>query len=445
MSSFQDLKDSLAQKMKAIKDREGKSELNNPSMAEGVNEKAYGIRKKVIYGIVLFLVCAFIGFSYASMGDDTPKEKKRSQTEQAADAKNMVNSDRQLQQMNNKVKNPNGMSPNTAPPIEGGKGNNNTAQNNAHGNGEPGNNLAGGNRNADNSQSYSSKYPVIPQRNYSNPYPVLPPASPVQATAVVQPAPNQVKDKDEYGAAIAFADGSYGKRDSSGERTASASVGDNAGIQKGVNLSGSQSGLGITGAAYFEPAPDSLQAGTVIPAILLTGINTDVGGQVMAQIESDVYDSLTGTRRLIPAGSRLVGSIAQGAKEGQNRVAVTWQTLILPSGGSYMLGGSMIAADLAGYGGIPGRVNNHSGSLLRSGFFTSAVAALGAIASGNTSTTANTYTAGQLAAQGAMSNLMNTASALIQKGINNSGITITVEAGREFMVYVTMPIQFNPY
>lgn len=216
--------------------------------------------------------------------------------------------------MNNKVKNPNGMSPNTAPPIEGGKGNNNTAQNNANGNGEPANNMASGNRNADNSQSYSSKYPVIPQRNYSNPYPVMPPASPVQAAAVVQPAPHQVKDKDEYGAAIAFADGSYGKRDSSVERTKSASVGDNAGIQKGVNLSGSQSGLGITGAAYFEPAPDSLQAGTVIPAILLTGINTDVGGQVMAQIESDVYDSLTGTRLLIPAGSRLVGSIAQGAK-----------------------------------------------------------------------------------------------------------------------------------
>lgn len=78
MSSFQDLKDSLAQKMKAIKAREGKSELNNPSMAEGVNEKAYGIRKKVIYGIVLFLVCAFIGFFYASMGDDTSKEKKQS-------------------------------------------------------------------------------------------------------------------------------------------------------------------------------------------------------------------------------------------------------------------------------------------------------------------------------------------------------------------------------
>ena len=437
MSSFQDLKDGLSKKMTAIKAREGKSDLNNPSMAEGVNEKAYGIRKKVIYGIVLFLVCAFIGFSYASMGDDAPKEKKQNQSEQAADAKNMVNSDRQLQQMNNKVKNPNGMSPNAAPPMDGGKGNNNTAQNNAHGNGDP----AGGSRNADNNQSYSAKYPVIPQRSYSNPYPVLPPASPVQATAV-QPAPKQVKDKDEYGAAIAFADGTYGKGNSSGERPAGTSVSDTAGNNSNLKQMAADN-RAVT--AYTEPMPDSLQAGTVIPAVLLTGINTDVGGQVMAQIESDVYDSLTGTRLLIPAGSRLVGSIAQGAKEGQNRVAITWQTLILPSGGSYMLGGSMIAADLAGYGGIPGRAHHHSGSLLRTGFFTSAVAALGAIASGNTSTTANTYTAGQLAAQGAMSNLMNTASALIQKGVNNAGTTITVEAGREFMVYVTMPIQFNPY
>jgi type IV secretion system protein VirB10 len=136
----------------------------------------------------------------------------------------------------------------------------------------------------------------------------------------------------------------------------------------------------------MEPTPNTLQAGTIIPAVLLTGINTDVGGQVLAQIEADVYDSLTGSTLLIPAGSRLVGTVGKGAQTGQNRVSVNWQTLMLPTGGSYALGGSMVAADLSGYGGIPGRLHNHTGGLLRSGFFTSVVAALGSMAAGNTNT-----------------------------------------------------------
>ena len=428
MSGIKELRDSLAKKMSAMKEKQGKSELNNPSMAEGVNEKAYGIRKNVVYGIVLFLVCAFLSFSYFGMGSDENKEKKPKQTEQAADVNNMVNSDRQLQQMNNRVKNPNGMNPNAAPPMDGGKAANGTAQNNARGNTE-----AGEQGNAQQRIDNSPKYPVIPQRSYSgsysSPYPVpLPLNPPLQA-------PQPQKEKEDYSASIAFA-GDYGKDTKSTDKSAE---------MKAVNMSNKAAQQAFAGPAYMELTPNSLQAGTVIPAVLLTGINTDVGGQVMAQIESDVYDSLTGTQLLIPAGSRLVGNIGQGAKEGQNRVAVSWQTLIMPSGGSYTLGGSMIAADMSGYGGIPGRVHHHSASLLRSGFFTSAVAALGAIASGNTSTTTNTYTAGQLAAQGAMSNLMNTASALIQKGVNNAGTTITVEAGKEFMVYVTMPVQFNPY
>ncbi len=431
MSSIQEMRDSLAKKMSAMKEKQGKSELNNPSMAEGINERAYGIRKKVVYGIVLFLVSAFLSFSYFGMGSDEPQEKKPKQTDQAADANNMVNSDRQLQQMNNRVKNPNGMSPATAPPMEGGKGTNGTAQNNARGNTETAE-QGNGQRGADN----NARYPVIPQRSYngsySSPYPVPLPINPVQQ------APQPKKDKEEYGASIAF-EGSYSKD------VKSAGTNEAGQEQNRPADQASKAGSGFAGVSYMELTPNSLQAGTVIPAVLLTGINTDVGGQVMAQIESDVYDSLTGTQLLIPAGSRLVGTIGQGAKEGQNRVSVSWQTLIMPSGGSYTLGGSMIAADMACYGGIPGRAHHHSGSLLRSGFFTSAVAALGAIASGNTSTTANTYTAGQLAAQGAMSNLMNTASALIQKGVNNAGTTITVEAGKEFMVYVTMPVQFNPY
>ncbi|SEH32966.1 TrbI/VirB10 family protein [Selenomonas sp. KH1T6] len=446
--SFQDLKDGLSQKMSSIKGKD--KDFENPSMAEGINDKAYGIKRSVVYGIVLFVVCAFLGFSYMSMGDDEDKAKGKKETEEAADAKNMMNTDRQLQAMNNKAKNPNGVSPNGAPPMEGGKANNNTAQNNSQMQPHP----AG---------QEPSQYPAIPRRNqgnYSNPYP-LPmlanaPAEAPKAEAKESEASRLGKEKAEFGAAIAF-DGGYGN----GSRRSSENTPAQEAVEGSVPAGnreqpGSGSSLygnaGVYGnmplsaaAAYMEPTANCLQAGTVIPAVLLTGINTDVGGQVLAQIETDVYDSLTGNCLLIPAGSRLVGTVAQGAQEGQNRVAVNWQTLMLPTGGSYALGGSMVAADLAGYGGIPGRIHHHSSGLLRGGLFTSVVAALGSMAAGNTSTTANTYTAGQLAAQGAMSNLMNTASALIQKGVDSSRPTVTVAAGSEFMVYVTRPVQLNAY
>ena len=448
--SFKELKDGLSKKMSSIKGTD--KAFENPSMAEGINDKAYGIKRGVVYGIVLFVVCAFLGFSYMSMGEDEEKAKEKKQTEEAADAHNMMNTDRQLQAMNNKVKNPNGTAPKAAPPMEGGKADNGTAQHNSQNPGQV-------------PVQEPPQYQPIPRRNYqgsySNPYPLPMLASAPQeapkAEGKESEGSRQGKEKAEYGSAIAF-DGGYG----SGDRRSS----DNAPVQEaveGIGSSGNReaagaasslygSGAGGYGnvplsaaAAYMEPTPNTLQAGTVIPAVLLTGINTDVGGQVLAQIEADVYDSLTGSTLLIPAGSRLVGTVGKGAQTGQNRVSVNWQTLMLPTGGSYALGGSMVAADLSGYGGIPGRLHNHTGGLLRSGFFTSVVAALGSMAAGNTNTNTNTYTAGQLAAQGAMSNLMNTASALIQKGVDSARPTVTVAAGSEFMVYVTMPIQLNSY
>ena len=156
---------------------------------------------------------------------------------------------------------------------------------------------------------------------------------------------------------------------------------------------------------------------------------------------------MTGATVLIPAGSRLIGKYDNNVKGGQGRVAITWQQLQLPTGGSYALGNSMIAADLAGYAGLPGHVHSHSGSKWRAGIFTTALAALGAIATNTNANTANnTYTSGQLAQQGAMSNLINSASNIFNSSINqNSQPSISVKPGSEFAVYVTQTIQLNPY
>lgn len=191
-------------------------------------------------------------------------------------------------------------------------------------------------------------------------------------------------------------------------------------------------------ASYVPLADNTILAGTLIPVMLLTGINTDVEGQVMCQVQQDVYDYF-GTRVLIPAGSRLIGAYEQKATNG--RVNIIFSTLQLADGSSWRLNNQLVAIDGAGYVGIKGKVDKHTESMISSGVFGSAIAALGSLASGNVSSSTNTYTAGQLASQGAMSNLINVTSKLFEKNANVSE-TVTVEPGYTFNVYVQSNIAF---
>ena len=117
-------------------------------------------------------------------------------------------------------------------------------------------------------------------------------------------------------------------------------------------------------------APMELKAGTVIPGLLLTGINSDLPGMVIGQVSENVYDSATGNWLLIPQGSRLIGVYDSNIAQGQNRVAVVWNRIIYPDGSSLNIAGTP-GADLAGYSGIKGKVDNHYGQLLMAALFTS--------------------------------------------------------------------------
>lgn len=219
----------------------------------------------------------------------------------------------------------------------------------------------------------------------------------------------------------------------------SASIPDSVGTSETTAMvQPSASASGIVSVTYAAPNSSVLQAGTIIPVALCTGINSDTGGQVIAQVQQNVYDSYTGERLLIPAGAKLLGAYSKGSANNSGRVEVTFSTLIMPDGGSYAIGNSMVAVDGAGYNGISGKINRHTGQVLSAGVFSSGLAALGSIAAGNTGNS-DTYTAGQLAAQGAMSNLMNAASSLFQQGANRQ-MTVSVEPGYQFNVYVTQGI-----
>ncbi len=107
-----------------------------------------------------------------------------------------------------------------------------------------------------------------------------------------------------------------------------------------------------------------LQAGSIIPAALITGIRSDLPGQVTAQVTEHVYDSPTGRILLIPQGSRLIGDYDADVTSGQRRVLLSWNRLILPDGRSIVLERQPVG-DASGYAGLEDGVNFHWGGVLR--------------------------------------------------------------------------------
>lgn len=111
-------------------------------------------------------------------------------------------------------------------------------------------------------------------------------------------------------------------------------------------------------------SPNIVQAGSVIPAALITGVRSDLPGQITAQVTANVYDSPTGRILLIPQGARLIGEYDSEIAAGQTRVLLAWDRLIMPDGRSIILE-RQPGTDGAGFAGLQDRVNQHWGNLLR--------------------------------------------------------------------------------
>lgn len=109
-----------------------------------------------------------------------------------------------------------------------------------------------------------------------------------------------------------------------------------------------------------------LTAGSTIAAALITGLSSDLPGEVVAQVTEDVFDSTTGRTKLIPQGARLIGNYDARVGYGQSRALVVWTRLILPDGRSLDLD-RLIGTDAAGQSGFADRVNHHTGKLLQAG------------------------------------------------------------------------------
>jgi type IV secretion system protein TrbI len=130
----------------------------------------------------------------------------------------------------------------------------------------------------------------------------------------------------------------------------------------------------VFAARQDDPSPYELHAGSVIPAVLLTGINADLPGTIVAQVRNDVFDSVTGRYLLIPRGTRLVGTYDNRIVQGQRRVLVAWTRLLFPGGSSPDLLG-MPGTDEAGYAGFGANVDEHLNKVFTSALLLSIIGA----------------------------------------------------------------------
>ncbi len=117
-----------------------------------------------------------------------------------------------------------------------------------------------------------------------------------------------------------------------------------------------------------------LKRGSVIPATLITGINSDLPGRITAQVSQNVYDSATGHLLLIPQGAKLLGRYDSKISFGQSRVLVVWTDIVFPNGATLQIGG-MAGSDAEGYGGFNDEVDNHYFQVFGSAILIAAIGA----------------------------------------------------------------------
>jgi trbI len=391
-------------------------------MNSGQHRNVYGIRKKIIGGIIAFGVLVFIGSYYISKPDTPTDQPARIPAQQlAAEAREPAHTNENRKELSYA----------DLQTLDAGRPKTANAQ------AAPGADGRTAGSGAANPQGAVTVQPVPSPGIPSAAYPPVPtpniPAAPV-AAGEHEESPEEIAEREleaRYRSAIAFALGNGSAATPAAAEASFAAAGD---IQDSNTMQTAQR------APYDTSSPYILQVGTMIPAMLFSGINTDTPGQVIAQISRDVYDSATQTNLLIPSGTRLIGTYqSEGAANG--RIAISFATMILPSGAAYNIGGSMVAVDGSGYHGITGKVHRHLDRAFSAGLLTSAIAALGSYASGDSSAQ-RSFTGGQLMMQGAMSNVLNSVSQIVRDSTSTRP-TITIEPGYTFHVYVTQPISFG--
>jgi type IV secretion system protein TrbI len=188
-------------------------------------------------------------------------------------------------------------------------------------------------------------------------------------------------------------------------------------------------------------SPFVVQAGTIIPAALITGIRSDLPGQITAQVTENIYDSPTGRARLIPQGARLIGIYDSQVAFGQSRVLLVWTRLIMPNGRSVVLE-RQAGADAAGYAGLEDEVDSHWGALFKAALL-STLLGVGSELGSTTGTGGNSDVITALR-RGSSDSLNQTGQKVVQRNLNIQP-TLTIRPGFPVRVIVNRDLVLEPY
>jgi type IV secretion system protein TrbI len=184
-----------------------------------------------------------------------------------------------------------------------------------------------------------------------------------------------------------------------------------------------------------------VQAGNIIPASLITGIRSDLPGQITAQVTENVFDSPTGRFLLIPQGTRLIGVYDSQIAFGQSRVLLVWTRLIMPNGRSIVLE-RQPGADTAGYAGLEDDVDNHWGALFKAALLSTLLGVGSELGAG--SDTGNNGDIIQALRHGASDSLNQTGQKVVQRNLNIQP-TLTIRPGFPVRVIVNRDLVLGPY
>ncbi len=188
-------------------------------------------------------------------------------------------------------------------------------------------------------------------------------------------------------------------------------------------------------------SPFVVQAGTVIPAALITGVRSDLPGQITAQVTENVYDSPTGRALLVPQGARLIGLYDSQVTYGQSRVLLVWTRLIMPNGRSIVLE-RQPGADSAGYAGLEDEVDNHWGELLKAALLSTLLSVGTEVGSGSDS--GNNADLIRALRRGAGDAVNQTGSQVVRRNLNIQP-TLTIRPGFSVRVIVNRDLVLEPY
>lgn len=202
-------------------------------------------------------------------------------------------------------------------------------------------------------------------------------------------------------------------------------------------------GLDYTGVvldkAYLPPASEHLvQAGTLIPAALITGVNSDLPGEIIAQVTEPIHDTPSGNALMIPAGAKLLGRYDSIIGYGQDRAFIIWDRLLMPNGYSIELD-ELNGTDKKGQAGAADQVDYHIGRLVGAVLLSSFIT-VGANVVENSDDNGFTDDLGNAAAQQAV----GIGSDIVRRQLDVQP-TITIRPGWTMRVLVNKDIVLTPY